>query len=513
MNYVKRNAVLDSYSLDKVSATFMSGAVKGLGPSSSAPNIWSLSTKSTKGTAVGRYIVLMDEENDTLCDKLRIVSMDAKSIQVEMPPTAVESMREHSLPPVKWAQVKDNVSPQEIFKLQKGSAADRTRIAAYCLQDCDLVMELMQKLEVLNNAIAMANVCWVPLEYIFSRGQGIKAESLMFYECRKEGQLIPVLPSSGSGSGPGPGLGSKKPAVVSKGDVENVSKGDVENVSKGDGDSDGDGEEEDEDEEDETNPRKRKREFDSEQQTGISDYPEIMFDKSDGEGYEGAIVLDPVTGIYLDDDPVTALDFSSLYPSTAISENFSHDTLVSVKDYDLKGVFIGCREGSDEYDNLPGCTYSSVPYDILKPDPKDKRKHPKLVKSGLRICRYIQTINGVPFVGTLCKIWKKLLDQRKATRKLIAGEPDEFRKSLLEAKQLAYKLTGNSMYGQLGSATFKIRRKVLAASMSSMAAWASSSVMATTTPLPAARPSALMTMGAPWVRTCSCAGTGCVKVA
>jgi hypothetical protein len=37
------------------------------------------------------------------------------------------------------------------------------------------------------------------------------------------------------------------------------------------------------------------------------------------------------------------------------------------------------------------------------------------------------------------------------------------------------------------------------ASMSSMAACASSSVIATTTPLPAARPSALMTMGAPCV--------------
>jgi hypothetical protein len=41
----------------------------------------------------------------------------------------------------------------------------------------------------------------------------------------------------------------------------------------------------------------------------------------------------------------------------------------------------------------------------------------------------------------------------------------------------------------------------------SMAACASSSVIATTTPLPAARPSALMTMGAPSASTWACAAS------
>ena len=52
-----------------------------------------------------------------------------------------------------------------------------------------------------------------------------------------------------------------------------------------------------------------------------------------------------------------------------------------------------------------------------------------------------------------------------------------------------------------------------APSMSSMAAWASASVIATTTPLPAARPSALTTMGAPLASTCACAAAGSLKVA
>ena len=50
-------------------------------------------------------------------------------------------------------------------------------------------------------------------------------------------------------------------------------------------------------------------------------------------------------------------------------------------------------------------------------------------------------------------------------------------------------------------------------SIMSMAACASSAVVATTTPLPAARPSALMTMGAPFSFTCACAAAASLKVA
>lgn len=45
--------------------------------------------------------------------------------------------------------------------------------------DCVLVTKLMEKLQVLNNNIGMANVCNVPLNYIFMRGQGVKIFSLV----------------------------------------------------------------------------------------------------------------------------------------------------------------------------------------------------------------------------------------------------------------------------------------------------------------------------------------------
>ena len=410
--YVRRNAVLDSYSLDNVTATFMSGGVQGAvvpatATATPSPDTWIIKTKSTKGTTVGRYIVLLDTENDHIGDKLEIVAVEPKALHVRMTDGGA-ALKEHGSPPVRWSQAKDDVSPQDIFRLHAEGPLGRAKVARYCIQDCDLVMELFQKLEVLNNSIAMANVCWVPVEFIFTRGQGIKSESLVFYECRKEGQLIPVLQAP---------------------------------------------------------PRRQET---TEGAAGVeapdAPQPEILINADDNEGYEGAIVLDPLTGIYLDDDPVAALDFSSLYPSSIISENLSHDSVVWVKDYTMDGELVAVKEGSDRYDNLPDWDYLEVDYDILKPDPAEShKKHPRLTPQGRRVCRFAQHRDPTK-KSTLPKILQKLLSARKATRKLAEKETDDFRKALLDAQQLAYKLTANSLYGQLGSNTSKIRRKCLAAS-------------------------------------------------
>jgi DNA polymerase elongation subunit (family B) len=94
----------------------------------------------------------------------------------------------------KWVTVKDDISPQDIFRLHCGSAEDRAIVGKYCLQDCDLVINLNKKLESFNNSMSMANVCTVPVSYIFVRGQGIKIKSLIFKFCQERGIVIPVLP-------------------------------------------------------------------------------------------------------------------------------------------------------------------------------------------------------------------------------------------------------------------------------------------------------------------------------
>ena len=385
--YIRRNHNLDSYSLDNVSATFVSGAVKSIVNLKDEEFI--VATKSTKGTLPGRFITLMDDENDRIVEKAEVLAVEPTKLTIRIK-GGKEKLEDNGGKPTRWAQVKDDVSPKDIFRFHRGTPQERGIVARYCLQDCDLVMELFNKLEILNNSVAMANVCSVPVSFIFLRGQGIKIESLIFKECRKADQLIEVMPSQ--------------------------------------------------------------RRFNDD----APDESEIV---KEDDSYEGAIVLEPKTGIYIN-DPITADDFASLYPSSIISENISHDTLIWVKDYENDGTtFREIREGSDRYDNIPGQTYVNIEFDILRPDPADTRKHPAKLKDGKRIARYIQKPQG-----TIPRILEMLLSSRKKCRKQAEKETDEFKKSLLDAQQLAYKLTANSLYGQLGSPTFKVRRQVLAAS-------------------------------------------------
>ncbi len=389
-HYVKRGYALGSYKLDDVCQHFMSGKLSGLDTETSAGH-WILKTKTTADVIPGRSVVLLDETGDGVVEKLRVVDVrkgEAVIVEAPMGDDAAD-LAIAAQTAIKWAVVKDDVSPQEIFKFHRGSAADRALVAAYCIQDCVLVLDLYKKLEVFNNSMAMANACSVPIGYIFTRGQGIKIESLIFKECYERGQCVLVLPQ--------PAFGSEAAAGGQE------------------------------------------------------------------ESYEGAIVLDPTPGFYFD-SPIGVADFASLYPSTIISENISYDTLVWVKDYNLDGTFRGYTLG-DEADQEfadDSVRWTDITFDIWGSDPADKRKHPAKIKTGLRVCRYAQYASETK--GTLPQILAKLLATRKAKRKEGEKESDPFRKALLDAEQLAYKLTANSLYGQLGSATFKIRLQHLAAS-------------------------------------------------
>ena len=390
-HYIKRGYNLASYKLDSVCQHFMSGKLTGV-DTVGEPGKWILKTKSTGDVIAGRYVVLLDETGDVAVDKMKVLEIRNGSSVVVEAPVGDDGLLVHDA--VKWAVVKDDVSPADIFRLDRGTSADRARIAAYCVQDCDLTYELYKKLDVFNNAMAMANTCPVPVAYIFTRGQGVKIESLIFKECLQSGQVIKMLPQASDSA----------------------------------------------------------------------------------ESYEGAIVLDPKPGFYFD-SPVGVADFASLYPSTIESENISHDSLVWVKDFDTAGKFITFSFGSeaDEKYATAGVLFTDIEFDIWGPHPEDDaKKIPRKIITGRRICRYAQP-PSVPYAagsnaapdpkGTLPTIVRKLLAARKAKRKEAEKESDPFRKALLDAEQLAYKLTANSLYGQLGSGTFKIRLQHLAASV------------------------------------------------
>jgi hypothetical protein len=60
-------------------------------------------------------------------------------------------------------------------------------------------------------------------------------------------------------------------------------------------------------------------------------------------------------------------------------------------------------------------------------------------------------------------ILEELLTARKSTRKLIPQEKDEFMKNVLDKRQLGYKVTANSLYGQCGAKTSTFYEKDIAA--------------------------------------------------
>lgn len=368
-HYIKRGYPLPSYKLDDTSRNFLGESVKSVAEKVGA---WELviGTTTKQDVAQGRSVVLLNANGDSLCEKLDVLEYEPGRLVVSLPDDVIPDEV------TKWAVVKDDLSPKEMFKMQGQGPAERAIIARYCVQDCQLVLDLFKKLDVFTNSMSMANVCSVPISYIFLRGQGVKIESLMFKYCYENEQCIRVLPAA----------------------------------------------------------------------------------RGDSETYEGAIVLDPKPGFYT--TPVGVADFASLYPSTIISENISHDTLVWVKDYDEMGNLIAQQWGSDEFDNLPGVRYTDIEYDNMIDDPEDMRKHKQKIKAGTRVCRYAQDA-----IGTIPKIVAGLLAARKAKRKEAEKESDPFKVALLDAEQLAYKLTANSLYGQLGSGTFKVRLKPLAASV------------------------------------------------
>jgi hypothetical protein len=97
------------------------------------------------------------------------------------------------------------------------------------------------------------------------------------------------------------------------------------------------------------------------------------------------------------------------------------------------------------------------------------RKNPKAaaekVKSGYKICRFAQPIPNENGEGEaiMPSILKELLKARKDTRKLIPLQSDEFMKNVLDQRQLGYKVTANSLYGQCGAKTSTFYEKDIAA--------------------------------------------------
>ncbi len=259
-------------------------------------------SSSAMGDNILRYI---DMDGVVLIDLLKVMQREQK----------LDSYKLDNVASIFLGDNKNDLKPQEIFNKFKGDSKDRCEIAKYCIQDCCLVNRLIHKLKIIENNIGMGNVCLVPLNFLFRRGQGIKIFSLIAKQCMEKNTLIPTIKS----------------------------------------------------------------------------YDNDVIDIEDG--YEGAVVLDPKEAIYLN-DPIVVFDYGSLYPSSMISNNLSHDCYLMDEKYRVAD---------------PNIEYKNIYYDIYE-GKGDKKK-----KIGEKECTFVQYKDGRK--GIIADILDMLLIERKNTRK------------------------------------------------------------------------------------------------
>ena len=402
--YFRRDFNLSSYKLDDVSGQFISDDIKKIVQNvhSEFGNVTELYSGNLTGLNINDYIHIeiigftSDYYNDG--KKFRVLDIIKEKEVIEIgkgKDLGKEQINKYNVlvieghhnidnsKTVKWNMAKDDISPQDIFRLTSGSSSDRALVAKYCIQDCNLVHHLMNKIDVITGYVEMSRICSVPISFLVFRGQGIKLTSYVAKKCREKNTLMPDL-----------------------------------------------------------------------EKTGYDD------------GYEGAIVLPPKCSIYMD-NPVACVDYASLYPSAMISQNYSHDSKVWTKEYNLEGRLLKQTGETDSsgnfiYDNLTEYQYIDTEFDVFKYVRKTPTSKAEKVKSGKKICRWAQLPDNQKSI--LPSILEELLKARADTRKMIKLEKDPFMQNILDKRQLAYKVTANSLYGQCGAKTSTFYEKDIAAS-------------------------------------------------
>ena len=431
-NYFRREVNLPSYKLDYVASHFIGDMILNI---ELVDDKTKIKSKNMMGLLDGHYISfeILGHSSDMYKNgqKFVVKELDKKNCTFIIDANIVDDLQGKK---IRWCLAKDDVTPQDIFRLTNEGPDERAIIAKYCFQDCNLVHNLMKKNDIFTGISEIASICYVPIEFIIMRGQGIKLLSFIAKKSSEKNTLMPVL-----------------------------------DVIKGD------------------------------------------------SSYEGAICLYPHCGLYID-NPVAVVDYSSLYPSCMISENISHDSKVWTKEYDLNGNIVIDEETKEEkitgikdengnfiYDNLPGYRYVDITYDRYVWRRKGAGKAQEKVKVGTKTCRFAQFPDNKKAI--MPSVLQELLASRKATRKCIKyktvtlknGEEymglysekddivtidnqkekfsfnkeeivskvdtyDDFMKNVFDKRQLGYKVTANSLYGQCGAKTSSFFEMDIAAS-------------------------------------------------
>ena len=118
------------------------------------------------------------------------------------------------------------------------------------------------------------------------------------------------------------------------------------------------------------------------------------------------------------------VDYASLYPSSIIEKNIYHDTLIEDPKY-LEYL------NEDEYESI---TYENFIYEEAEGKVTISKKRSEV--QPYITCNYLKKKEGAP-MGIIPTVVQKLLHQRKATKKRLKDETNEFKKKVLDGLQLS----------------------------------------------------------------------------
>lgn len=146
--------------------------------------------------------------------------------------------------------------------------------------------------------------------------------------------------------------------------------------------------------------------------------PNIAKHGGDDGSYEGATVIEPKKAYY--EVPIATLDFASLYPSIMQAYNLCYSTLISSED--------ASKLSCDMYEKSPSGHL--------------------FVKSSTK-------------KGILPQILDELLAARKRAKKDMGETTDPMEKAVQNGRQLALKISANSVYGFTGAAVGQVIDRAL----------------------------------------------------
>jgi len=397
--------------------------------------------KDLSSSALGdNHLRYVDPPGMVSMDLMKVVQADYK----------LDSYRLDAVSQEFLGDAKNDLPPNEIFaRFRLGTPEAHAEIAAYCVQDCALVSRLVARLRVLEGKTGMSNVCRVPLEYLFTRGQQIKIFSVVLFEAAAAGYAVPDITRD-------PALGRARPK---EGELERCERCPSQELTCAPPDS--------------VKPVLCADCAAAENRARGDPHAQTMITK-----YEGAVVLDPEDGgRVFADEPVVCLDYGSLYPSCMLARQMCHSSFVlDPADFDRVRADPRFETYETEFelfgpDGAPcglmrRCMFA---WDPTRPRPILPRVLEKLLRARKvtrarikeKTVRFAdgQVVHGLPGAPDADGRVVVRCPETGATlgEGVPAGEPvdrwSEFEKSTLDGLQLGFKVVCNSLYGACGAGT------------------------------------------------------------